>query len=37
VADARWPFLDTGEGAFLSFEIQYNNAAGTIEIANPGT
>jgi hypothetical protein len=37
VADARWPFLDTGEGVFLAFEIQYNNAAGTIAIAEPGS
>jgi hypothetical protein len=37
VADARWPFLDTGEGVFLAFEVQYDNATGTITIANPGS
>jgi hypothetical protein len=37
VADARWPFLDTGEGVFIAFEVQYDNAAGTIAIAQPGT
>jgi hypothetical protein len=37
VADVRWPFLDTGEGAFLTFEIQYDNAAGTIAIAEPAS
>ncbi len=37
VADVRWPFLDTGEGVFLAFEVQYDNAAGTIAVANPGS
>jgi hypothetical protein len=37
VADARWPFLDTGEGVFLALEVQYDNAAGTIAVANPGS
>jgi hypothetical protein len=37
VADGRWPFLDTGEGVFLALEIQYDNAAGTIAIAEPGS
>jgi Protein of unknown function (DUF3443) len=37
VADVRWPFLDTGEGAFLAFQIQYDNTSGTITIANPGS
>jgi hypothetical protein len=36
VANVGWPFLDTGEGVFLAFEVQYNNAAGTIAVANPG-
>jgi hypothetical protein len=36
VADVKWPFLDTGEGVFMSCEVQYNNAAGTIAIAEPG-
>jgi hypothetical protein len=37
VADAKWPFLDTGEEAFLTFEFQYDNHSGTIEIENPGS
>ncbi len=37
VADVSWPFLDTGEGVFLAFEVQYDNATGTIAISNPGS
>jgi hypothetical protein len=37
VADVRWPFLDTGEGVFISLEVQYNDAAGTITVAQPGS
>lgn len=35
VADARWPFLDTGVEAFLTFKFQYDNGSGTISIENP--
>jgi hypothetical protein len=36
VADTKWPFLDTGEEAFLTFKFQYDNRSGTIELENPG-
>lgn len=36
VANARWPFLDSGEDVFLTFEVQYNIRSGTIELENPG-
>lgn len=37
VANAKWPFLDTGVEAFLTFKFQYDNGSGTIEIENPGS
>jgi hypothetical protein len=37
VANASWPFLDTGEEAFLNFDFQYDNSSGTIALANPSS